>query len=132
METAMFDRSPTFDALRRAGTERQARTAYNSLIQISVLGRRAAPKATLNDRRALYRRAGLAPLVWPADLAGIAYDLFLDPCDRLEMGYLLWVLNGHKVQSIDQIEYRYGELISVAAEILRLPNAGRPRPQTEG
>jgi hypothetical protein len=131
---AMFDRSPTYDALRRAGSERQARAAYQSLIQITVVGRRAAPKATLTDRRAFYRRAGLAPISrsQAADLAGIAYDLFLDPCDRQELGFLLWVLNGHKVHSIYQIERRYAPLLDEATELLRLPNAGRPRPAMEG
>jgi hypothetical protein len=131
METpAMFDRSPTYEALLRVASEREARAAYHSLIQITVLGRRAAPKATLTDRRALYRRAGLAPITRPLDLAGLGCDLFCT--DRRALIYLLWVLNGHRVHSTHQIERRYGPLLNEALEILGIPDPAQPRPATEG
>lgn len=118
--------TPTFDLLYQAewkATGHSKRAYMRALADWAFLQTVSAfdkpllpvPQHTLKVRRAALRRAGIAPLVAPEDLAALATDLKVRT--ETELVRLLWVLNDDKSQSFVAAARRWWECQSELAPL---------------
>ena len=95
-----------------------AGAAFADLEAIAAYERPELPiaRTTLRSRRAMFRRAGLAPITEASGLATLARDIGAPT--RESLARLLWVLNADRQGRRAKVEARYAVLIADAIGLL--------------
>jgi hypothetical protein len=119
--------SATFDAIYDAEISRvgsPTRAYTRSVVAFGVLGAMAAQdrknsqlsRATYYRYLKTFRRAGIAPIERPADLAQIANDI--GETETVRLAYLLWSLQASRARTLARFLDTWGTFIADAQALI--------------